>query len=152
MDSGRGECVVTRLCKNHDFGLATFRSLSNKNMGVWVICGVGYSPENMVSEGVTCKVWPLSTYESVLFYIILDSEYILNMHKQLTTSVSCFLQSKIGPGFQGLGGTPLPKILMSSPLYEGHYFDSLTSISKFLSICYLYIFCKWEIFLTENFQ
>ena len=28
--------------------LLTFVSLCHKNMGVWVICGVGYSPENKV--------------------------------------------------------------------------------------------------------
>ena len=28
--------------------LLTFVSFCDKNTGVWVICGVGYSPENMV--------------------------------------------------------------------------------------------------------
>ena len=39
-------------CRLHVKGstgnLLTFVSFCDKNMGVWVICGVGYSPENMV--------------------------------------------------------------------------------------------------------
>ena len=43
--------------------LLTFVSFCDKNMGVWVICGAGYSPENTVnienSEKITFSEWNL---------------------------------------------------------------------------------------------